>query len=191
MTIQFPAVRATALRHVFRFRSIEERIGLAAFALLLVFVSAQAAFAHEYKAGSIEIEHPWSRATPPGAAVAGGYLILKNEGGEADRLISATFEGSDRTEIHEMSVVDGVMRMSPLPEGLAIPARESVKLAPGGYHLMFMGLKAPLAKGSKIAGTLTFEKGGTVAVEFDVEAIGAAAPAGAAGHGDMHKMEGQ
>jgi len=191
MSIQLPAARATTLRHVFRFRSIEERIGLAAFALLLILVSAQAALAHDYKAGSIEIEHPWSRATPPGAAVAGGYLILKNEGSEADRLVAATFEGSERAEIHQMSVVDGVMRMSPLPDGLAIPPGESVKLAPGGFHLMFMGLKAPLAKGSTMAGTLTFEKGGTVAVEFDIEAIGAAAPGGSAGHGEMHKMEGQ
>lgn len=179
-----------------RFRSVEERIGIAVFAAALVFVPAQAVLAHEFKTGSLEIEHPWARATPPGAAVGGGYVEIRNEGDTADRLVSATAEIAGRTEIHQMKVVDGVMKMAPVEGGVVIPPGEDVKLAPGGYHLMFFNLKGPLKKGDKIPGTLTFEKAGTIKVEFAVEAIGATAPAGSKDGGqdmkghDMNNMDG-
>lgn len=179
-------IAASAFR---RFRSVEERVGIAVFAAALIFVPAQSVFAHEFKIGSIEIEHPWTRATPPGAAVGGGYVEITNDGDTADRLVSATADIAGRVEIHEMKVEDGVMKMAPLPDGVPIPAHETVKLAPGGYHIMFMQLKGPLKKGEKIPGTLTFEKAGTVKVEFAVEAIGAAAPAGGGEH-DMNNMDG-
>lgn len=187
MSFTIASTGASVLRFARRFRSIEERIGLTAFAAALLLFSAQTAFAHEFKIGSIEIEHPWARATPPGAAVGGGYLELTNDGDAADRLVSATAEIAGRVEIHEMKVEDGVMKMAALPDGLPIPAHESVKLAPGGYHIMFLQLKGPLVKGTKIPGTLTFEKAGTVNVEFAVEAIGAKAP-DATGHD--HSMPG-
>lgn len=177
---------ASALRHL---RPIEARIGIATLAAAFVLVSAQAVLAHEYKAGSLEIVHPWARATPPGAAVGGGYTTIQNEGDEADRLVAASAEIAGRTEIHEMKVQDGVMKMSPLADGIVIPAHESVKLAPGGLHIMFMQLKGPLKQGERIPGTLTFEKAGTVKVEFAVEAIGASAPGGSDDHGTMHDMK--
>ncbi|MCX5512494.1 hypothetical protein C3941_04645 [Kaistia algarum] len=183
MSFTIASTGASALRFARRFRSIEERIGLTAFAAALLLFSAQSAFAHEFKIGSIEIEHPWTRATPPGAAVGGGYVEITNDGDTADRLVSATADIAGRVEIHEMKVEDGVMKMAPLPDGVPIPAKETVKLAPGGYHIMFMQLKGPLKKGDKIPGTLTFEKAGTVKVEFAVEAIGAKAPE-EAGHDD-------
>lgn len=177
---------ASALRHL---RPVEARIGVTALAAAFVLVSAQTVLAHEYKAGSLEIVHPWARATPPGAAVGGGYTTIKNEGDEADRLVSASAEIADKTEIHEMKVEDGVMKMSPLPDGIEIPAHETVKLAPGGFHIMFMHLKGPLKQGERIPGTLTFEKAGTVKVEFAVEAIGATAPGGESDHGSTHDMK--
>ena len=183
MTSVLSSASASALRLVRSFRSFEERIGLSAFAVALLIFAVQPAFAHEYKIGSIEIEHPWARATPPGAAVGGGYVEITNDGDTADRLVSATAEIAGRVEIHEMKVEDGVMKMAPLPDGLPVPAHESVKLAPGGYHIMFMDLKGPLVKGAKVAGTLTFEKAGTVKVEYAVEAIGAKSP-DETGHGD-------
>ncbi len=154
-------------------RSAEARIGIAAFATALVFVSIDAAAAHEFKIGAIEIGHPWSRATPPGAKVGGGYVTITNEGDTPDRLVAATFEGSASAEIHEMAVKDGVMTMRELADGLPIPAHETVTLAPSGLHLMFVGLKAPLVQGTEVKGTLTFEKAGTVEVAFAVDAIGA------------------
>lgn len=144
-------------------------------------LAAGVAVAHEYKAGSIEIDHPWSRATPGGASVAAGYFVLKNTGAAGDRLVSATAPFAGRVEIHEMAVKDGVMTMRPLPAGLEIPAGATVALKPGGYHLMFLDLKTPLKEGTKVDGTLTFEKAGTVAVQFQVDAVGAS------GGADAHK----
>lgn len=147
-----------------------------------------AAIAHEYKAGPIEIAHPWARATPKGASVGGGYLKLTNTGSAADRLTSASADVAGRAEIHEMATVDGVMRMRPLAKGLEIKPGQSVELTPGGSHIMFMGLKQPLQQGQRVKGTLTFEKAGTVDVEYAVEGIGggATSPGGAAGGGHKH-----
>ncbi len=127
------------------------------------------ATAHEFKLGDLEIKHPWSRATLPGAKVATGYLTVKNNGATPDRLVSVTAEIAGKTEIHEMKVTDGVMSMRPLKDGIEIPANGEVKLEPGSYHIMFMDLKAPAVEGVKFPGTLTFEKAGTVTVEFAVD----------------------
>src|SRR5690606_32451445 len=132
----------------------------------------QAATAHDYKLGALEIGHPWSRATLPGAKVSAGYLTVKNHGSTPDRLVSATAGIAGKGEIHEMTVKDGVMNMRPVTGGVEIPAGGEVKLEPGAYHLMFMELKAPAVEGVKFPGTLTFEKAGTVEVEFAVEKAG-------------------
>ncbi len=137
--------------------------------------------AHDFKLGSLEIGHPWARATPKGASVAGGYLKITNKGTTPDRLVSGTAAFARRFEIHEMKMVDGVMQMRPLPAGLEIKPGETVELKPGSYHLMFMALKDPLKQGETVKGTLTFEKAGTVEVEYKVEAIGAA-PSGHRSH---------
>ncbi|TIS27249.1 MAG: copper chaperone PCu(A)C, partial [Mesorhizobium sp.] len=147
-------------------------LGVTVFLLALLFVSAQAVFAHEFKVGDLKIVHPWSRATPPGAKVAGGYFSITNTGSSPDRLLSISSEISAKTELHEMGVKDGVMTMRPVSGGLEIPAGGKVALAPGGYHLMFVGLKRQPKQGKTFPATLTFEKAGTVAVEFAVEGMG-------------------
>ena len=131
--------------------------------------------AHEFKIGSLEIGHPWTRATPKGAAVAGGYLKITNKGTAPDRLTGATLAVAPRVEIHEMAMRDGMMQMRPLRSGLEIKPGETVEFKPGSYHIMFMNLKEPLEKGQRIKGTLTFEKVGPVEVEYVVEAVGAPA----------------
>jgi copper(I)-binding protein len=133
--------------------------------------------AHDYKIGSLHLDHPWSRATPGGASVAAGYVIISNMGDKPDRLLAANVEIADKTEIHEMAMKESVMTMRPLPDGLPVPAQGDVALKPGSFHLMFVGLKRPLKQGERFAGTLTFEQAGTVNVMFAVEAIGATAPA--------------
>jgi copper(I)-binding protein len=143
----------------------------------LTFVgSAAAALAHDYTAGPLKIGHPWTRATPAGAAVAGGYLTLQNTGSAPDRLIGGSAEIAGHVEIHEMAVKDGVMTMRPLDKGLEVSAGTSVELKPGSYHVMFMDLKRQLKEGESVKGTLTFEKAGTVPVEFSVQSIGAREP---------------
>src|SRR3990167_5023483 len=110
---------------------------------------AASAYAHDYTKGSLRIDHPWSRATPHGAQVAGGYFVIENTGTDADRLVRITSEISGRVEIHEMTVQDGVMRMRPLTRGLEIKPGATAKFAPGGYHFMFMNLKRPLKQCEK------------------------------------------
>ncbi|WP_406600746.1 copper chaperone PCu(A)C [Microvirga rosea] len=124
------------------------------------------------KIGDLTIEQPWSRATPGGAKVGGGYLRITNTGKEPDRLVGGSFPLAERVEIHEMSMVDNVMRMKPVDGGLDIAPGASVELKPGGYHLMFMDLKEPLKDGQSLKGTLVFEKAGTVEVTYTVRGMG-------------------
>jgi len=152
---------------------------LLAAALALV---GAAAGAHEYKAGAIEIGHPWARATPRGATVAAGYLKLTNTGSMPDRLVSATAAVSDRVEIHEMATANGVMQMRPVKDGVEIKPGQTVELKPGSLHLMMLNLKQQLQQGQRVKGTLVFEKAGAVDVEYAVEGIGGAPAAG----GGMH-----
>src|SRR4029078_6147985 len=142
------------------------------FAAALVLTAGSAA-AHEYKAGSIEIKHPWARATPKGSEVAGGYMKLINTGKESDRLIGGSVPIAGKFEIHQMSMDRGVAKMPVQPHGIEIKPGETVELKPGSYHLMFVGLKEPFEKGKRVKGTLQFEKAGTVEVEYAVEAVGA------------------
>ncbi len=123
------------------------------------------------------IDHPWSRATPKGANVAGGYLKITNTGTTPDRLIGGTVDAAKRFEIHEMSMTGGVMRMRELKDGLEIPAGKTVELKPSSYHVMMMDLSKPFTKGDRVKASLTFEKAGKIAIEFAVEAIGGS-PAG-------------
>lgn len=130
-----------------------------------------------YKIGDLIVVSPWTRATPGGAKIAGGYLKVTNNGTSADRLTGATTASADRVEIHEMSMTDGVMKMRPLADGLSIKPGETVELKPGGFHMMFMDVKQPLKQGETLKATLIFEKAGKLDVSFNVNAIGAGAGA--------------
>ena len=140
-------------------------------ALAGMLFSSVAAFSHEYTVGDLHIGHPYSRPTPPGAPVGGGYLTVRNEGSEADTLIEVRSDIAGRIEIHQMKMENDVMRMSPVEGGLPIPAGETVELVPGGYHIMFMGLNGALIEGEKNKATLVFEKAGEIEVEFSVDPV--------------------
>ena len=130
------------------------------------------AFAHEYKVGTLQIGHPWARATPKGASVGGGYLKITNTGTTPDRLISGTSAVSGRFEVHEMSMDNGVMKMRQVKDGLEIKPGETVEFKPGGYHIMMVDLKQPIKEGERVKGTLVFEKAGTVEIEYAVVPVG-------------------
>jgi copper(I)-binding protein len=136
-----------------------------------------------FRAGPIVVEAPWTRATPGGARVAGGFMVIRNTGNTADRLTGGTFPGAPRVEVHEMATVDGVMRMREVRGGIEIPAGGTVELRPGGYHMMFMDLGEQIRTGAPLRGTLVFEKAGTVTIDYSVAPIGAPGPAGGHGHG--------
>ena len=149
---------------------------------LLLALLASGARAHDYQAGPIAIDHPWTRATPKNAPVAGGYLKITNTGTAPDRLIGGSTEVAGKFEIHEMSTDNGVMKMRMLANGIEIKPGQTVEFKPGSYHLMFVGITQPLQQGKRVKGTLEFEKAGKVDVEYAVEAIGGT-PKGEAGGG--------
>jgi periplasmic copper chaperone A len=150
-------------------------VGMAA-ALALV---AAPVIAQQFAVGDISVEKPWARATPKGAAVGGGYMIIRNKGAVADRLTGGSADFASAVEVHEMSMKGGVMTMRPLADGLEIPPNGAVTLAPNGYHLMFQGLKRQLVKGETVKATLTFQRAGDLSIEFAVGGLGAMGPAGA------------
>lgn len=152
---------------------------LALFAALAMGASAHA---HTVTAGSIAVDHPWSRATrgPVGAV----YLVIRNEGSTDDRLIAASSDVAESVEIHEHAMSDGVMRMRPAAGGVTVSAGDAAVFEPGGLHIMLIGLKAPLVEEEAFSITLTFEKAGDIAMDVDV------LPADAAGGEDHHDHDG-
>ena len=144
--------------------------------LMTASLAATPSLARDYKIGSIEIVEPWSRATPSTAPSAGGFLTLTNKGDVPDRLIAIESLAAKQTEIHEMKMDGAVMRMRELENGVVLPPGQTIELKPGGYHVMFMGLKAPFVKDQKVSATLVFEKAGRIDIEFQVDALGATQP---------------
>ena len=155
-------------------------------ALSTQFAAAESHGKHEMKpgmvvAGDLHISGPWTRAMLPGQKVGGGFLIIANNGAADDTLLSVSSPVTNRSEVHEMAVIDDVMRMRKLPDGLVIPAGTTVELKPGGYHLMFMDVEESFKEGDMVPVVLSFEKAG------DVELMLAVMPAGTKGmdHGHM------
>jgi hypothetical protein len=151
------------------------RLSLTAVTAAVVAFAAAAA-----QAGTIEIRDAWIRATPPGAATAAGYATIVNHGVSTDRLTGGHTSVAASVEPHQMSMAGGVMRMRPIPGGLAVGASATVKLAPNGDHLMLIGLKRPLKAGEHVRVTLDFSRGGPVTADFAVRA-----DAGGGGMGGM------
>ena len=154
-------------------------------ALLTLTTFSGMALAHDYKVGDLTIDHPYARSTPPSAPVAGGFMTITNHGEKADRLIGGSTGFSDIVEVHEMIMVNGVMKMHQIEGGLSIPAGETVVLKPGSYHLMFIGLADQLKPDERRKGVVKFEKAGDIEVEFVVKDITKMMH-----HGDMKKTDG-
>lgn len=139
------------------------------------FLVAFAAFAHSQEKGDIEVRHPWSRATPPGAKVGVGYLEIRNKGSQPDRLLSGTTSVAKRVEMHVTEHAGEVAKMRQL-RSFEIPGRERLELRPGGAHLMLVDLVQPLKKGERFSATLRFERAGEVEVQFEVQELGSRQP---------------
>lgn len=150
--------------------TIKRRLVCAALLSCLLLPAARA------EEANVVVTQAWTRATPGGSKVAGGYLVIENRGPAVDKLQSASTEVARKIEIHEMAVTDGVMTMRPVEGGLPIEAGSTVTFAPGGLHLMIVGLSAPLVRGDEVPVSLKFEKAGDIIVSFDVQAMGAPAP---------------
>lgn len=164
-----------------------KRIALTA-ALVAATLSG-AAVAGEVTVGDLKIDQPYARATVPGAPVAGGYMTITNTGSQPDRLVGGSASFAGRVEIHEMKMQGDVMKMREIAGGLEIPAKGSVTLKPGGYHVMFMKLKEQLKDGEKRTATLVFEKAGKVDLQFAVKNIARGKKHGGHGMKSGHDMK--
>ena len=128
-------------------------------------------------AAQVAVTQPWARATAPLAKAGAAYLTITNSGSKPDRLLGGSTPAAGQFELHQTLSEGGVMRMRPIEGGLVIRPGETVRAAPGGMHIMLMGLKAPLVAGTTVPATLRFERAGEVRVSFKVEPAGATAPA--------------
>jgi hypothetical protein len=168
----------------FRFHTSAALLALS----LASFLAAQATAA-DYTIGPLKITQPWARATPKGASTGAAYMTITNTGSKAERLSCGSTNVAGKCQIHEMSMSNGVMKMRPVEGGLEIKPGQTVTLKPGGYHVMFEGLNAPLKAGSTVEATLTSSGGASAKVDFPIAAIGAPAPGTSAGSEGM-KMQG-
>jgi copper(I)-binding protein len=136
------------------------------------------AAAAEFKIDSLVIGSPWTRVTPKGATIGGGYLDIKNVGMASDRLLRGSVSVARRFQIHSTTTEDGVSKMREITAGIEIKPGETIKLEPGASHFMFVNLMQPLHEGETVRGTLTFEHAGVIDIEYAVLGMGAKAPGG-------------
>ncbi len=154
---------------------------------LLLLAAHSPAFAQQ--AAPVEAQGAWARATPPHASTGAIYLTLTSPAG--DKLTGASSPVASTAGVHEMRMDGNIMRMRAIQGGLDLPAGKPVTLAPGGYHIMLEGLKAPLKPGQAVLVRLTFQKAPPLEVEAQVQAIGAPGPGAAgAGHTGQGAMPG-
>jgi copper(I)-binding protein len=120
----------------------------------------------------VEIENAWSRATPPGAKLAAGYLTIRNKSAAADRLVGASSPAAARVETHVNEKQAEVMRMREV-KGYEVPAKGSFELKPGGAHLMLVDVRRPFKEGDRIPLVLRFQNAGEIKTELEVKGLGA------------------
>lgn len=149
-----------------------KKAGLAlAFALATGLAAAQAP--------AVKVEGAWARATVPGQKGTGAFMNITAKKGT--RLVGVSSPAAGVAEVHEMKMEGDIMRMRAL-SGLDLPAGQTVSLKPGGYHVMLLDLKAPLAKDSTVPLTLRFKDAKGVESKLDlVLPVGLAAPGAVTG----------
>lgn len=160
-------------------RRLSTLLSLPALAALLLLCAAPPAMAAD--AGGVKVTAAWARATAGKARAGAAFLTITNSGAAADRLTGAATDRAKHAMVHQNIVENDVASMRHVM-ALDVPAGKSVTFAPGGYHVMLMGLTAPLKKGERFPLSLTFEKAGTVTVTVTVEGPGARGPMGGMGH---------
>jgi copper(I)-binding protein len=148
-----------------------------AIALFILGLSAAPAWAADVSVGSLEISTPWARATPPGAPTGGGYLTITNHGTTADVLVGVATPDAATSELHSMTMANGIAQMRAVTGGVPIAAGGSVTLDPNGLHVMFVRLTHALQAGGMLPVTLTFKDAGRVTIEMPILPIGSMGPA--------------
>ena len=138
--------------------------------LAVLLLPACFANAHEYKAGELEIAHPWSQELPPNAPTVAAYFVIHNNGKTTDRLLSVDSPISGKAELHEHVKQNDLMKMQQVPS-VEIPAGGEATFAPMAYHVMLLELKdrSLLSDGKRFPLTMHFEKAGDVTVDVAVQ----------------------
>lgn len=170
------SVRKTSTSNWFSFLCL---IAISTFAL---------ATAQAQSVGNIAVSDAWIRASAPKQVNGAGYATIQNNGAQADQLINASADVAERLELHTIINENGVAQMRQVT-GIDIPAGGTTKLAPGGFHVMFLKLKTPFEAGKTVPIKFTFEKAGDVVVNFEVKPITYNPNGGSTGHGG-HAMPG-
>jgi len=124
----------------------------------------------------VTIDHPWARATPPGAKIGAGYMLIRNKSASPDRLLAARSPLAAHVETHVHLKEGNVVRMREV-KGYDIPANGTFELKPGGAHLMLVDIKRPFKEGEAIPVVLVFQRAGEIKAELHVAPLGAAGPA--------------
>lgn len=156
----------------------------------IIAASAAAFLALPAFAAGIEVHDAYARSASEMAVTGGAFMVIQNQGGEADRLIGASSDAAEKVELHtHKEDANGVMRMIHVEEGFDLPADGEIVMERGGHHVMFMGLKQPMKQGDMIDLILTFEKAGDVVVQVpvDLERQPQAGAHGSMNHGTMKK----
>lgn len=138
-------------------------------AIALVASAIPAKDAHEVRAGSIVVSDAWTRPTAAGMPMGVAYFVVRNAGALPDAIVAARTPAAARVEFHQTTLSGGMARMRPMQE-IAVPARGSVAVSPGGVHLMLVDLVAPLEIGARVPLVLTFRTAGAVEILLTVEA---------------------
>lgn len=115
----------------------------------------------------VSVDDPWGRPSPTSAENGAFYLTLRG-GSSDDVLTGASSDRCTMTELHETMMHDDMMSMEPVQTGIAIPAKGTVKLEPGGHHVMCMGVTDPLTLGESVDVVLTFSSGTTMTVSAEI-----------------------
>lgn len=152
--------------------------------------SAAAFLAFPAFAQGVAVQDPYARSASAMATTGAAFMVITNTGGAADRLIGVTSDVAEKVELHtHREDANGVMRMIHVEEGLDLPEGGEIVMERGGHHVMFMGLKEPMAQGDMIDLTLVFEQAGEVAVQVpvDLERRPQAGAHGGMNHGTMKK----
>ncbi len=163
---------------------MQQTLSLLFGAIVALSLTGTAARATDYSLEALTIEQSWARASAGPARNSAAFMTIRNSG-PADRLIAATGDVAGRVELHIHLMEGNVMKMRQV-EAVEIPQGGTASLEPGGYHVMLIGLKAPLAEGGSFPLTLTFEKAGTITIEVPVQAVGSLGPQGGMPGQGMH-----
>ena len=136
-------------------------------------LASNGVFAKAYQLGDLKISSPWARASAGPAKTGAAYIVkISNTGAKMDRLIGVAGSIAKRVETHNNIIENGIAKMRHV-NAIDVHPGHATSLKPGGYHIMLMGLKAPLKAGQTFPLTLSFEKAGEIEVTVEVKKIGA------------------